>query len=317
MPRDPRAARDVYTTVVGTDLVRVGDGRFLVLEDNLRVPSGVSYMLANRQVMKRVFPRLFSNYGVRPVDTYGQALLASLRALAPAHRPDPVIVLLSPGVFNSAYFEHTFLARQMGIPLVEGRDLLVHDHYVYMRTTAGLHRVDVIYRRVDDDFIDPVVFRPDSILGVPGLFNAYRTGNVALANAVGTGVADDKAIYAYVPALIRYYLAEESRAGKRRDLRAVRREAPEACAGAPGQTGREGGRRIGRLRHADRAAQHRGAAGGVPAASAGQPARTTSPSRRSSFRARPASSATSSNPGTWICGPSSSTARRSRSCPAA
>ena len=207
--RGIRVPRDVYTTVVGTDLVRVGDGRFLVLEDNLRVPSGVSYMLANRQVMKRVFPRLFSNYGVRPVDTYGQALLASLRALAPAHRPDPVIVLLSPGVFNSAYFEHTFLARQMGIPLVEGRDLLVHDHYVYMRTTAGLHRVDVIYRRVDDDFIDPVVFRPDSILGVPGLFNAYRTGNVALANAVGTGVADDKAIYAYVPALIRYYLAED------------------------------------------------------------------------------------------------------------
>jgi uncharacterized circularly permuted ATP-grasp superfamily protein len=207
--RGLRVPRDVYTTVVGTDLVRVGDGRFLVLEDNLRVPSGVSYMLANRQVMKRAFPRLFSNYGVRPIDTYGQALLASLRALAPAHRPDPVIVLLSPGVFNSAYFEHTFLARQMGIPLVEGRDLLLHDHHVYMRTTAGLHRVDVIYRRVDDDFIDPVVFRPDSILGVPGLFNAYRTGNVALANAVGTGVADDKAIYAYVPALIRYYLAED------------------------------------------------------------------------------------------------------------
>jgi uncharacterized circularly permuted ATP-grasp superfamily protein len=207
--RGMRVPRDVYTTVVGTDLVRVNDGRFLVLEDNLRVPSGVSYMLANRQVMKRVFPRLFSNYGVRPVDTYGQALLASLRALAPAHRPNPVIVLLSPGVFNSAYFEHTFLARQMGIPLVEGRDLLVHDHIVYMRTTAGLHRVDVIYRRVDDDFIDPVVFRTNSLLGVPGLFNAYRTGNVALANALGTGVADDKAIYAYVPALIRYYLAEE------------------------------------------------------------------------------------------------------------
>ena len=207
--RGIRVPRDVYTTVVGTDLVRVGDGRFLVLEDNLRVPSGVSYMLANRQVMKRVFPRLFSNYGVRPVDTYGQALLASLRALAPAHRPDPVIVLLTPGVFNSAYFEHTFLARQMGIPLVEGRDLLVHDHYVYMRTTAGLQprRRDLPPRgrRFHRPGRVPARFDP----GGAGLFNAYRTGNVSLANAVGTGVADDKAIYAYVPALIRYYLAED------------------------------------------------------------------------------------------------------------
>ena len=207
--RSIQTPRDIYTTVVGTDLVRVEDGRFLVLEDNLRVPSGVSYMLANRQVMKRVFPRMFANYGVRPIDYYGQALLSALRALAPEHRPDPSIVLLSPGVFNSAYFEHTFLARQMGIPLVEGRDLLVHENRVYTRTTAGLRPVDVIYRRVDDDFIDPVTFRPDSILGVPGLFNAYRRGNVALANAVGTGVADDKAIYAYIPALIRYYLSEE------------------------------------------------------------------------------------------------------------
>ena len=207
--RDISVPRNIYTTVVGTDLVRVEDGRFLVLEDNLRVPSGVSYMLANRQVMKRVFPRLFANYGVRPIDYYGQALLSALRALASEHRPDPAIVLLSPGVFNSAYFEHTYLARQMGIPLVEGRDLLVHENRVYMRTTAGLKPVDVIYRRIDDDFLDPVTFRPNSILGVPGVFNAYRRGNVALANAVGTGVADDKAIYAYVPALIRYYLSEE------------------------------------------------------------------------------------------------------------
>jgi uncharacterized circularly permuted ATP-grasp superfamily protein len=166
-------------------------------------------MLANRQVMKRVFPHLFKNYGVRPLDHYGQALLATLRALAPAGRPDPTMVLLTPGVYNSAYYEHTFLARQMGIELVEGRDLLIHDNVVYMRTTAGLKRVDVIYRRIDDDFIDPLVFRPDSALGVAGLFNAYRAGNVALANAIGTGIADDKAIYAYVPAIIRYYLAEE------------------------------------------------------------------------------------------------------------
>jgi uncharacterized circularly permuted ATP-grasp superfamily protein len=180
-----------------------------VLEDNLRVPSGVSYMLTNRQIIKRVFPELFTNYAVQPIDHYGQALLATLRSLAPADRSTPTIVLLTPGVFNSAYFEHTFLARQMGIELVEGRDLIVHDNIVSMRTTAGLRRVDVIYRRVDDDFIDPLVFRPDSRLGVPGLFNAYRAGNVSIVNAIGTGVADDKAVYAYVPAIIRFYLSEE------------------------------------------------------------------------------------------------------------
>ena len=200
---------DIYVSVAGTDLVRLPDGSFAVLEDNLRVPSGVSYMLTNRQVIKRIFPLLFSSYDVRPVDQYGQALLATLRALAPPHRPDPTIVLLTPGVFNSAYFEHTFLARQMGIALVEGRDLFVHDNVVFMRTTAGPQRVDVIYRRVDDDFIDPLAFRADSTLGVPGLFNAYRSGNVALTNAIGTGVADDKALYAYVPALIKYYLDQD------------------------------------------------------------------------------------------------------------
>jgi uncharacterized circularly permuted ATP-grasp superfamily protein len=152
---------------------------------------------------------LFGNQGVRPIDQYGQALLQTLRSLAPSHRPNPTIVLLTPGVFNSAYYEHTFLARQMGIDLVEGSDLLVHNNIVYMRTTAGLRRVDVIYRRVDDDFLDPLAFRSDSILGVPGLFNAYRAGNVALANAIGTGIADDKAVYAYVPQIIRYYLQEE------------------------------------------------------------------------------------------------------------
>ncbi len=207
--RGVRVPRDIYISVVGTDLVRLEDGRFVVLEDNLRVPSGVSYMLANRQVMKRVFPRLFGNYGVRPIDHYGAALLSTLRALAPPSRPDPTIVLLTPGVYNSAYYEHAFLARQMGIELVEGRDLLVHDNVVYMRTTAGPRRVDVIYRRIDDDFLDPLAFRADSALGVAGLFNAYRAGNVALANAVGTGVADDKAVYAYVPAIIRYYLRED------------------------------------------------------------------------------------------------------------
>ncbi|EFO78972.1 protein of unknown function DUF404 [Oscillochloris trichoides DG-6] len=207
--RNVKVPRQSYISVVGTDLIRLPDSSFAVLEDNLRVPSGVSYMLTNRAVMKRAFPRIFANYGVRPIDDYGKALLTTLRSLAPAHRPDPTIALLTPGVYNSAYFEHTFLARTMGIELVEGRDLICHDNIVYMRTTAGLRRVDVIYRRIDDDFIDPLAFRPDSILGVPGLLNAYRSGNVALANAIGTGVADDKAVYAYVPAIIRYYLGED------------------------------------------------------------------------------------------------------------
>jgi uncharacterized circularly permuted ATP-grasp superfamily protein len=166
-------------------------------------------MLTNRRVMKRIFPQLFRSYNVRPIEQYTQLLLGTLRSLAPEGRPEPNIVLLSPGVFNSAYFEHAYLARQMGIELVEGRDLVTHNNVIYMRTTGGLRRVDVIYRRVDDDFIDPMAFRPDSILGVAGLFNAYRAGNVTLANAFGTGVADDKALYAYVPDIIHYYLGED------------------------------------------------------------------------------------------------------------
>ena len=207
--RGMQVPRNVYIAVTGTDLLRMNDGSFVVLEDNLRVPSGVSYMLSSRRVMKRTFPAIFRDYGVRPIEHYPQVLLSSLRSLAPEGRPEPTIVLLTPGVYNSAYFEHTYLARQMGIELVEGRDLVTHDNVVYMRTTAGLKRVDVIYRRVDDDFIDPLSFRGDSILGVAGLFNAYRAGNVTLANAFGTGLADDKALYAYVPAIIRYYLGEE------------------------------------------------------------------------------------------------------------
>jgi uncharacterized circularly permuted ATP-grasp superfamily protein len=207
--RGVHVQRDIYVSICGTDLIRLEDGRFVVLEDNLRVPSGVSYMLANRAVTKRVFPRWFERHNVRPIAHYGQALLATLRALAPPDRTDPTFVVLTPGVGNSAYFEHAFLAREMGIALVEGRDLLVHDNVVYMRTTAGLRRVDVIYRRVDDDFLDPLAFRKDSHLGVAGLLNAYRAGNVSLANAIGTGLADDKALYAYVPAIIRFYLSED------------------------------------------------------------------------------------------------------------
>jgi uncharacterized circularly permuted ATP-grasp superfamily protein len=207
--RGLQVPRNVYISVVGSDLLRLNTGEFVVLEDNLRVPSGVSYMLTNRRVMKRTFPQLFHSYGVRPIEHYPQLLLATLRSLAPEGRPEPNIVLLTPGVFNSAYFEHTYLARQMGVDLVEGRDLVTHDNIVYMRTTDGLRRVDVIYRRVDDDFSDPLVFRSDSILGCTGLFNAYRAGNVTVTNAFGTGLADDKALYAYVPRIIRYYLDED------------------------------------------------------------------------------------------------------------
>src|SRR5580692_7692585 len=207
--RGLQVPRNVYITVIGSDLLRLSNGEFVVLEDNLRVPSGVSYMLANRRVMKRTFPHLFHSYGVQPIEQYPQLLLSTLRSLAPEGRPEPNIVLLTPGVFNSAYFEHTYLARQMGIDLVEGRDLVTHDNVVYMRTTDGLKRVDVIYRRVDDDFSDPLVFRSDSALGCAGLFNAYRAGNVTVSNAFGTGLADDKAVYAYVPDIIRYYLSED------------------------------------------------------------------------------------------------------------
>lgn len=202
--------RGAYVSVCGTDLIRDEQGNFAILEDNLRVPSGVSYMLANREVVRRAFPALFRQSRVRPIEHYPQLLLETLRSLAPPHRENPRIVLLTPGVFNSAYYEHTFLARQMGIELVEGRDLLVHDGRVCMRTTSGLEQVDVIYRRIDDDFADPLVFRPDSVLGVPGLFEAYAKGKVVVANAFGNGVADDKAVYAYVPKLIKYYLGEDA-----------------------------------------------------------------------------------------------------------
>ncbi len=196
--------------VAGIDLVRGDDGKWLVLEDNIRNPSGVSYLIENRATMTRVMPGLFRNHRIRSVDHYGRSLLAALRHVAPpASGDDPTVVVLTPGVYNAAYFEHAFLARQMGVELVEGRDLVVDDHVVAMRTTTGLERVDVIYRRIDDDFLDPVVFRPDSALGIPGLMGAARAGTVTVANAVGNGVADDKAVYAYVPELIRYYLGEE------------------------------------------------------------------------------------------------------------
>ena len=201
--------RRIWCHVTGTDLVRDRDGRFYVLEDNLRCPSGVSYVLENRQVLKRTFPQVFEASRVRPVDDYPTKLLEMLEHLAPESVQSPTIGVLTPGIYNSAYFEHSFLSQQMGVELVEGQDLVVADGFVHMLTTKGLKRVDVLYRRLDDDFIDPAVFRPDSLLGVKGLFGVYRAGRIALANAPGTGIADDKVIYAFVPKIITYYTGEE------------------------------------------------------------------------------------------------------------
>ncbi|KIF81737.1 circularly permuted type 2 ATP-grasp protein [Noviherbaspirillum autotrophicum] len=202
-------ASNIYAHIAGVDIVRAGEGDFYVLEDNLRVPSGVSYMLENRKMMMRLFPDLFARHKIAPVAHYPDLLLDNLRSVAPLGIDDPTVVVMTPGMYNSAYFEHAFLAQQMGVELVEGQDLFVNDNAVYMRTTRGPKRVDVIYRRIDDDFLDPLAFRADSSLGVPGLLSVYRAGRVTLANAIGTGVADDKSIYPYVPDMIRFYLSEQ------------------------------------------------------------------------------------------------------------
>jgi uncharacterized circularly permuted ATP-grasp superfamily protein len=199
----------IWCHVTGTDLIRDRDGKFYVLEDNLRCPSGVSYVLENRQVLKRTFPQVFEESKVRPVDDYPNRLLETLEYLAPSNVMSPRIGVLTPGIYNSAYFEHSFLARQMGVELVEGQDLVVHNGFVHMKTTKGLERIDVLYRRLDDDFIDPQAFRPDSMLGVPGLMEVYKAGRIAMANAPGTGIADDKVVYAYVPKIIKYYTGED------------------------------------------------------------------------------------------------------------
>ena len=201
---------DIYVHIAGIDVVRVDADTFYVLEDNARTPSGVSYMLENREIMIRLFPELFARHRIAPVENYPDELLATLISVAPqSAEREPNVVLLTPGVFNSAYYEHSFLADKLGVELVEGRDLIVKNEIVYMRTTQGPKRVDVIYRRIDDDFIDPLTFRPDSVLGLPGLMSAYQAGNVTLANAVGTGIADDKAVYSFMPAIVQFYLGEE------------------------------------------------------------------------------------------------------------
>ena len=242
---DVRPPGGVYTHVVGTDLIRDDRGEFLVLEDNCRCPSGVSYVLENRNLMTRVFPELFGAYPVRPIKDYPNLLLDALLHAAPRTAESPVAVVLSPGIHNSAFFEHSFLAREMGTTLVEGGDLVVEDNHVFMRTTRGRQRVDVVYRRIDEDFLDPLVFRRDSLLGVPGLLNAYRQGNVAIANAPGAGVADDKSVYAFMPELIKYYLGEDARLGqvptylgfRREDFAFMREHAAELVIKTTGDSG--------------------------------------------------------------------------------
>ena len=204
-----KVPHDIYVHISGIDLIRAADGRFYILEDNLRTPSGVSYMLKNREITKRIFPDIFYENKVRMVNNYPLLLHEILGSLSPQQISNPTVAVLTPGVYNSAYYEHSFLARQMGVPLVEGRDLVVNNHKVYMKTTDGLEQVHVLYRRIDDEYIDPLIFRPESTLGVPGIMGAYRKGSIALANAIGNGVADDKAVYAYVPDMIKYYLNEE------------------------------------------------------------------------------------------------------------
>ena len=233
--RDFKVPNGIYAHIAGVDVVRAGEGEFYVLEDNLRVPSGVSYMLEGRKMMMRLFPELFAQQKIAPVEHYPDLLLDTLRAVAPVGCIDPTVVVMTPGAFNSAYFEHSFLAQQMGVELVEGRDLYIDDDTAYMRTTQGPKRIDVIYRRIDDDFLDPEAFRKDSMLGVPGLLRAYRAGRVTLCNAIGTGVADDKSIYPYVGEMVRFYLGEEPilnnvptwRCREREDLAYVLAHLPE------------------------------------------------------------------------------------------
>jgi uncharacterized circularly permuted ATP-grasp superfamily protein len=237
--------KGIYIHICGTDLIRDHEGQYLVLEDNGRCPSGVSYVLENRRTMKRAFPGMFEGVGVQPVEDYPQELLKCLKYIAPAGVADATVVLLTPGAYNSAYFEHTYLARQMGIEIVEGRDLFVRDARVFMRTTKGLQPVHVIYRRIDDDFIDPTVFRRDSMLGVPGLIHAYRAGNVSLANSIGTGIADDKVMYYFVPRMIKYYLDQEPilpnvptfLASEKKDLQYILEHLPELVVKAANESG--------------------------------------------------------------------------------
>ena len=244
----------IYSHIIGIDIVRTSENDFFVLEDNTRTPSGVSYMLENRETMMHMFPDLFARNRVAPVENYPDYLLKTLESVAPKNLDrEPTIALLTPGHYNSAYFEHSFLADQMGVELVEGQDLTVVDGGLHMKTTQGLRQVDVLYRRIDDDFIDPLVFRSDSVLGVPGLFDLYRAGRVTIVNAPGCGIADDKAIYSYIPEIIKFYTGQAPILQERADLQLPQQEGPRLRARQPAEARRQGGARLGRLRHADRA----------------------------------------------------------------
>ncbi len=267
----------VWAHISGSDLVRDGSGRFLVLEDNLRVPSGVSYMLENRSVSKRVFADLFRDIDILPVDAYTDRLAGLLRALSPRTDIEPIVVVLTPGIYNSAYYEHVLLANRMGAHLVEGSDLFVEDEVVFMRTVGGPVRVDVVYRRVDDQFLDPAEFRPDSVLGPAGLMAAWRQGNVAIANAPGAGVADDKVLYSYVPELIRYYLGEDPEDPQRRDLAVPRRRASTVRPGQPRLVGLQAGQRVRGQGGHDRLDGDTGRARRSPAPDRGRPSQLDRP----------------------------------------
>jgi uncharacterized circularly permuted ATP-grasp superfamily protein len=307
--------RKIFTHVVGTDIIRDGKGRYLVLEDNCRVPSGVSYVLENRTLLNRVFPEFFASYPVRPIKDYPSLLLDTLLHSAPRASQSPVTVVLSPGIHNSAYFEHSYLAREMGVDLVEGRDLLVEGNRVFMRRTHGKRQVDVIYRRVDDDFVDPLTFRRDSMLGVPGLLNVYREGNVVLANAPGAGVADDKSVYAFMPALIKYYLGEEPLlpqvptylGASRDDLRYITEHAHELVVKTTGDAGGYG-MLMGPFARRRRSRPTWRRSRRIPA--------TTSRSRWWISPRIPRTWTGASSRAASTCGPSSSTAIASASCPA-
>ena len=307
----------VWCHITGTDLVRDRDGQIYVLEDNLRCPSGVSYVLQNRVLMKRTFPQVFESSRIRPVDDYPSRLRDMLESMAAASVESPRVVVLTPGVHNSAYFEHSFLAQQMGVELVEGRDLVVSDGFVWMRTTKGFERVDVIYRRIDDDFLDPKTFRADSALGVPGLMDVYRAGHVALVNAPGTGVADDKVVYAYVPEMVKFYLGEEILipnvptfvCAVEADRKHVLANLPELVVKAANESGGYGMLMGPSL--------DQGAAGGVRRVGSKPTRATTSRSPRCRCRGCPPSWMARSRDGTSTCGRTSSTARTSSCCRAA
>ena len=296
---------DIYIHICGSDLIRGADGEYYVLEDNGRCPSGASYLLENRNALKRAFPGMFDEMGVRPVDSYPQDLLNMLHHISPRREGDPVCVLLTPGCHNSAYFEHCYLAREMGIDIVEGGDLVVVDKFVYMRTTRGLQRVDVIYRRIDDDFIDPVVFRKDSVLGVPGLMNAYRAGNVALANAVGTGVADDKVIYYFVPRMIEYYLGQEPILPNVPTYLASRGGGSEIHPRPPAGARGQGGERIRRLRHADGTHRQQGRDREIPRTDHRRPAQLHRPAGDFAVALARRGATARWKAATSICGPTS------------